>query len=110
MDVGSFLGQLRRLESWRSSTMQRHDGKHQSRSIASAKFQRYGHRVRSRQNHWPERVRNCDADAMALGENPRSQVHFNIEWIHPAGFEIARLAHRFALRAIQSCTGNLRDG
>src|SRR5579872_2675045 len=46
---------------------------------------------------------------MALRKYPRSQMHLNIERINSARFQITRLAHRFALRTIDACAGDLRD-
>ena len=86
-----------------------HDRQGQARPVAS-QFERGGHRIGRGQDHRPQRVRNRQPDAMAFGENPRSQVHHDIERIDFAGFEGARLRHGFALRAVDARARDLGDG
>ena len=76
--------------------------------LPSSKRRRHG--IRSRQNHRPQGVRNRQPNAMAFGEDPRGQVHRDVECINLSGFEGPRFRHGFALRAVDSCACNLRDG
>ena len=47
---------------------------------------------------------------MTFGKNPRRQVHLDVERIDFARLQIVRIAHRFALRAVDSRAGDLRNG
>ena len=97
------------LERGSGCALHGHDRQRQPRAVAS-EFKRCCHRIGSGQDHRPQRVRNRQPDAMALGENPRGQVHHDVERIELSGFERPRLRHGFALRAVDSRARDLGDG
>src|SRR5215831_18245778 len=47
---------------------------------------------------------------MPLWEDPRGQMHFDVERISLARFKIVGFSHRITLCAVYSGTGNLSDG
>src|SRR4029077_6787618 len=85
LNVAALFGRLERRELRRGVHRGWNQREGQAGSSTTSELKGGRHRIRSWPNHRPERVRNCQTNAMAYGESPRGQVHFDIQRVSLIG-------------------------